>query len=263
MERITSKSNDKIKLAAALRSDVRERHEHALFFLEGARLCCDAALCGVKILEAFFTDEALVKYSDRAEIIAEASDSVYLIDNELCGRLSDTKAPQGVFCVCKMLDKTESCNKIDEKGKYIALDNIQSPDNLGAISRTAEAFGLSGLIVGAGCDIYNAKAQRAAMGSLLRLPVIETDDLPKLLSEASRKGMLTAAAVPDSTERSISSLSFENGVVCVVGNEGAGVSDEVLNACGIKMTIPMKGRAESLNAAAAAAVLVWEMTRDR
>ncbi len=262
MERITSKANEKIKLAAALRSSARERRGRGLFFLEGARLCCDAALCGVSITDAFLTEEAFLKYADRAGIIASAAGRVYLIDNGLCGRLSDTKAPQGIFCICKMLDKTESCNKIDEKGKYIALDNVQSPDNLGAISRTAEAFGLSGLVVGSGCDIYNAKAQRASMGSLLRLPVIETNSLPKLLEEASRGGMLTAASVPDETAQSVFALSRGGGVICVVGNEGSGISREVMEACETRVTIPMRGRAESLNAAAAAAVLMWEMTRN-
>jgi len=223
MEKITSKANEKIKLAAALRTSARERRECGLFFLEGARLCCDAAQCGVSILDAFLTEEAFLKYADRAGIIAAAAQNVYLIDDSLCGRLSDTKAPQGVFCVCKMLDKTESCNKIDEKGKYIALDNIQSPDNLGAVSRTAEAFGLSGLIVGSGCDIYNAKAQRASMGSLLRLTVIETGYLPEIIAKASRSGMLTAASVPDDTAQSVFALSREGGVICVVGNEGAGI----------------------------------------
>ncbi len=263
MEKITSRSNDKIKLAAALRSNARVRREHGLFFLEGARLCCDAAQCGVKFREVYFTAETLEKYADKNKVIAAAADSVYLIDAALCDKLSDTKTPQGVFCVCKMLDKTESCNKIDEKGKYIALDNIQSPDNLGAVSRTAEAFGLSGLIVGEGCDIYNPKALRASMGALLRLPIIETDNLPAMIAGLSRIGMKTAAAVPDVGAQSVSDISFEGGAVCVVGNEGSGISDGVLNACELTVTIPMKGRAESLNAAAAAAVLIWEMTRER
>ncbi len=262
MDKITSKSNEKIKLAAALSSSSRERRRRGLFFVEGVRLCRDAAQSGITIKDAFFTEEAFAKHPETVSIIAEKAEYVCLIDARLCAKLSDVKSPQGVFCVCKMLDKTKSCNKIDEKGKYISLDNVQSPDNLGAISRSAEAFGLSGLIISSGCDVYNPKAQRAAMGSLLRLPVFETSSLPRLLSEASLKGMLTAAAVPDASAQSVFALSTDGGVICVTGNEGAGVSQEVADACDISVTIPMRGGAESLNAAAAAAVLMWEMTRN-
>lgn len=138
---------------------------------------------------------------------------------------------------------------------------MQDPSNLGAVLRTAEAFGMSGVIVGGGCDIYNPKALRAAMGSSMRISVLTTVNLPFLLIFAAKKGMLTLASTPSDGAKKITDMSFSGSVICVVGNEGSGISPEVMSACTLPVTIPMRGRAESLNAAAAAAVLMWELTK--
>ena len=99
------------------------------------------------------------------------------------------------------------------------------------------------------------------MGSSLRINVIETDSLVSFIENANRNGMLTLASTPQADSVKISDIAFEGGVVCCVGNEGSGLSDEVIAACSHKVTIPMKGRAESLNASAAAAILMWEISR--
>lgn len=261
MEKITSKSNEKIIIAAKLLQSAGFRRESGLFVLEGARLCSDAVSRGIRVLECLSTARAREKYPDRLAGVLAASRANFDISEELSRRLSDTDSPQGIICVCKTLDKTNNCNKIDYNGRYIALDHIQDPSNLGAVARTAEALGLSGLIAAGGCDIYNPKAQRAAMGALLRLPVLETDCLPALLSSLSERAVLTAAAVPDPGATSVAELDFSSAAVCVVGNEGSGVSPEVAAACSVKVTVPMAGAAESLNVAAAAAILMWEMVR--
>lgn len=261
MLKITSRSNEKIKLAAHLKSSTKARREAGLFLLEGARLCSDAAACGVEIAQAFFTGEALKKYSEYINQIVGNAAECCEITEEISSQLSDTKAPQGVFCLCKILDKTESHNKIDFNGKYIALENIQDPSNLGAICRTAEALGISGLIVSSGCDIYNPKALRAAMGSSLRLNIVETENLSSLLIFANQKGMLTLASVVSPKAEAISSQPITGGVICVIGNEGSGISAEIAEACEKKVTVPMKGKAESLNASACAAILMWELMR--
>ena len=261
MDKIISRSNEKIKFAALLKDSAAARRDSGLFLLEGARLCSDAAAGETVISQAFFTAEAIEKYAGYAEIIAKTSRECYEISEEISCRLSDTRSPQGIYCVCKSLDKTEIGNKIDCSGKYIALENIQDPSNLGAICRTAEALGISGLIVSGGCDIYNPKALRAAMGSSLRLPVIETDDLAALLIFANQKGMLTIASVISNEALDITGFHAGGGFICVIGNEGSGISREVQNACAKKITIPMKGKAESLNASAGAAILMWELMR--
>jgi TrmH family RNA methyltransferase len=261
MEKITSRSNEKIKQASALLNSSKARQESGLFLLEGARLCEDAAKNGIEIERLFFTVTAAGKYSERlASVFAKASEC-YEIPEDISLRLSDTQSPQGVFCVCRVQKKSNPETALDYKGRYIALENIQDPSNLGAVSRAAEALGISGLIVSGGCDIYNPKAQRAAMGSLLRISVIPTENLASLLIFSKQKGMLTLASTPDSGAVSISDVKPEGGAVLVVGNEGSGITREVMDICSIRVTIPMKGRAQSMNAAAAAAILMWELVK--
>lgn len=261
MDTITSRNNPKIKYYSKLTADSSFRKSEGLFTLEGQRLCCDASQSGICVTDAFVTENAMKKYASSLDLLIEKSDRFFIINDEVSARISDTKNSQGVFCICKTLDKQHNIDKINYNGIYIALENLQTPSNLGAAARTAEALGLDGMIVSGGCDIYNPKAQRAAMGSLLRLDVIETDSLPEFLSQCSAHSMKTYAAVPDSSAPSVTEIDVSSGAVCVVGNEGNGLSDEVINACSHRITIPMRGRAESLNAASAAAVIMWEMVR--
>ncbi len=261
MEILTSRNNAKIKLAAALCTSADTRRETGLFLLEGARLCFDAARCGVPIESVFVTRSAFSRFSDMLSEIIPKSGAVYEIDEALQSKISDTKTPQGVFCICKMLDKNADIDTINSNGKYLAFEELANPMNLGAAARTAEALGLSGLIVNGGCDIYNPKAQRAAMGSLLRLPIYETDSLSAFFGMLKERGMTTFAAVLLDDAESLLTTDFSGGVVCAVGNEGSGLKPQTIDAAIKKIRIPMKGTTESLNAAAAAAVIMWEMMK--
>ncbi len=260
MEKITARTNDKIKYAVRLGESVSLRREAGEFFLEGARLCSDAVQSGIEIRQAFFTAKAMMKYADYIGNIIDACDICYEISVEVSQKLSDTENPQGVFCICKMRDeKGSEC--INPDGKYLALENLQDPSNLGAVCRSVEALGLDGLIVSGGCDAYNPKALRASMGSLLRMNIINTPKLDDLIKEANSAGMKTFASVPRSTASDIRTVSKDGGVICCVGNEGNGLSEEVIESCSAAVVIPMEGRAESFNASAAAAILAWELKR--
>ena len=258
MEYITSKTNEKIKFFTKLSSSSKFRKETSLFTLEGVRLCLDALESKAEITSFFFTEKAKAKFPEAVSSLSLYSENSFVITEELSEKLTDTQSPQGVFCVVKARQNSLA---IDPKLCYIALDGIQDPSNLGALARTAEALGISGLILYNCCDIYNPKSLRASMGAFFRLPVFITDDLCRLLVNKSVEGMLTIAAVPDRSSEDFSSLSFKNGAICVIGNEGNGISEKVKNACSKKAVITMKGRAESLNAAAAGAILMWEMMR--
>ena len=255
---LTSRANALVKQTAAVRRSARERRESGLFFLEGARLCADAVSSGTVVSACLYTDEAAQKYADRLQTVLSAAEKSARITPELAAYLSETPSPQGVFCLCRM---RETDAQIDAAGKYLALSDVQNPDNLGAITRTAEAVGIDGIIVEGGCDLYNPKAQRAAMGSLLRVPITETTDLCALLETCRSAGMQVLASTPDADATPITRVSFSGGTVCVVGNEGAGLREEILVSC-TRVTIPMRGRAESFNASAAATILLWEMTRE-
>lgn len=260
MESLTSKTNEKIRSAVSVRDSSRARRESGMFFLEGARLCSDAAENGIKIFRTFLSRSALKKYGERCESIISASEEVYEISEEVAAKLSDTQNPQGIFCICRTKKSAENV-PLKADGRYLLLENVQDPSNLGAISRTAEALGIDGLIVCGGCDIYNPKALRASMGSALRLNIISRADAIGAIKEADGKGMLTLASTPDRNSAKITDVNMSGGVVCVVGNEGNGVTEETMNACRMRVTIPMDGRAESLNAGTAAAILIWEMVR--
>ena len=261
MERLTAKSNDKIKAAVSVRDSARIRREQHLFFLEGARLCGDAAENGVQIVRSFFTSQALEKYSAQSEKIIACSKENYEITDELAQKLSDTQNSQGIFCVCKEDEKQISADKINPNGKYILLENVQDPSNLGAVSRVAEALGIDGMFVCGGCDIYNPKALRASMGSALRLNIISCPSAVELVKKLNKTGIMTLASTPRKDSVIITDVPMDGGVCCVVGNEGNGITDETMNACTHRVTIPMEGRAESLNASTAAAILIWEMKR--
>lgn len=261
MELITSRNNEKIKYAVKLRDSSSFRKECGEYFIEGARLCSDAAKSGVEIITAYVTDNALRKYAEYFCDVENACKNCFTVSEEVSEKMSDTKNPQGIFCVCKMLDKNINIGKIKNNKKYVALDDISNPSNFGAICRTAEALGVEGIIVGGGCDIYNPKVQRASMGALFRLGVYECDKLSQVLSTLKGSGMKIYATVPDCDALPITEADMSDGVVCVIGNEGNGVCEETKSVSTALVTIPMKGRAESFNASAAASITMWEMMR--
>ncbi len=259
MNRLDSVSNEKIKTAVKIAASSKARKEAGLFFLEGLRLCRDSALTGTVIRYAFVTDKAYEKFASDADFIFSKAAEAYLISEAVADKLSLTQTSQGFFCLCEK-EPSLSLSSIDFRGKYIALENIQDPANLGAICRTAEALGIKGAILYGCCDRYSPKSQRAAMGSLLRLPVFESADLCRDIEFLKEKGMTVYATSPDSSAEKITQISMDSGTVCVIGNEGNGVSEAVFSLCR-KVTIPMQGNAESLNASMAAAITMWEMMR--
>lgn len=258
MEKITSRSNEKIKRFIKLCDSSKDRKEQSLYTLEGARLCYDALLSGEQFFEFYFTEKAQEKFRMQVRAICEKAENCYIISDEVASKLSSTQSPQGLFAIVK---QRQIPLAFDSKLCYIALDGIQDPANLGTLSRTAEALGINGLILYNCCDVYNPKSLRASMGAFFRLPLLFTDDLPMLLKNKAIEGMLTVAAVPDRDSEDITSFDFSGGAITVIGNEGNGVSEPVINACVKKAVIPMKGRAESLNAAAAGAIVMWEMMK--
>lgn len=255
---LQSRSNAKIKEYCHLTASAKYRREKGLFTLEGLRLCADAAQSGLSVQMLFLTADAEEKGGARLAALLRAAQLVFTVPDEVSGKLADTVSSQGVFAVLQMPPETPL--SVRKGGKYVLLDQVQNPQNLGAIARTAEAFGADGLLVGGGCDRYNPKALRASMGSLLRLPVYETADLAAAVTEIG-KTVPTFATVPDSAAQSICAQDFSGGAAVIIGNEGNGICDAVLAAAQREVTIPMRGKAESLNAAAAATVTIWEMMK--
>ena len=257
---VTSKDNAQIKNTVKLKKSAKYRKETGCFIAEGVRVCVDAALSGAQIISLFVTESAADKNTDSFEMLSTRAGKTYMVTPELFALISDTQTPQGFLCVIKTLDKSAVFDKINDGGKFLALDNVQDPNNLGTILRSAEAFGVNGVIMSSDCcDVYNPKVVRGSMGAVFRLPVLITGCLSDWFSLNPR--LNTYAAVVDGSAEKVTDITFEEPCAVVIGNEGNGLKPETAASCKRQITIPMNGKAESLNASAAAAILIWEMVK--
>lgn len=257
MEKITSKNNQLVKDTKKLITSSRARQEKNAFVLEGARLCFDVLNSVYKVKCLLITQTAYDKYSDTADKIISIAQSAYFISDDIADKLSDTANCQGIFVVCEMKDK----EKTEYSKKVIALDNVQDPANVGAVIRTAEALGISNIIAYNCCDIYNSKTLRASMGSVLRMNISLCDNLEKELLLLRSKGYKIYSTVPDRAAKPITEIDFSVPCVSIIGNEANGVERNIKAVSDALVTIPMMGRAESLNAGMAASIIMWEMLR--
>ncbi len=261
---VTSKDNQWVKEWRRLNDSAKYRRETGLFAIEGARLCGDAMRSGVALQAVLYTASALAVYGNVVEPLLASADTVVEISPELSRHMSDTINPQGVFCIAKMLDNSLIIDKINIIGTYSALEDIQDPGNMGTIIRTAEALGLDGILLSDGCcDIYNPKVLRASMGGVFRLPLMRVGDMAQAVVALQEKGLTAFACVVDANATPITEAGMGKGSVALIGNEGNGLRADTIAACKHSVTIPMTGRAESLNASMAAGIILWEMCRNK
>ena len=201
---INSKDNPKIKLFRKLMSGKKARDEYGLFVLEGARLCADAAkesLDGnIEIKYIFISEQANKKYYDLLENSGlrkcVKDDCLFEISDELAEKMSDEGKSQGVFIIAEKLDKEFSVDNILKSGRYIVLDGLQDPGNVGTLLRTADAVGASGVVLTGNCaDVYNPKVVRSAMGSMSRINIFVENDFEKVVGLFKNQGIRVSAAV--------------------------------------------------------------------
>lgn len=259
---ITSKDNKNIKETIKLINSSKDRYKNKLFVIEGLRLCMDAYITDVHIKTVFYTHDAMLKHKEEIEKLISKSEQHYIVSDSIMKLLSDTQTPQGIVCVCTMLDKYITLDKIDINGKYIAFEDLKDPANLGTILRTLEALGFEAVILSRGCcDIYNSKVLRGSMGAVFRLKILKCDNIVNDIKILNNRGFRTYACVVDRTADYITGVNFKNGDIAIIGNEANGLTNEMINTCKYKITIPMLGKAESLNACAASNIVMWEMMR--
>ncbi len=255
--KITSKDNSLIKFISRLQSQSSARKESGLFVLEGLRICSDAYENGIRFDKLIVSDSAFQKYEKEILQFSFNSDECVRIPDSIFKKISDTTSPQGIIAVSKIPENNKL--KIEKTGRYIALENISDPSNLGAVARTAEALGVSGIILSSGgCDPYSPKSLRASMGTLLRVPLFIFENFAEEISACPLK---TYACVVDKTAQSICEFELGDGSVMIIGNEANGITEETKKSADYLLTIPMRGRAESLNAAVAASISMWEMMK--
>lgn len=261
MEVIKSKDNKTVKYISKLISNTKYRREEGRFVVEGVRLCEETLKSDISIEILLVSLSALDKYSGIIQNLIAISNKVICVDDRIFSGLSDTKTPQGVLCVVKTLDKQAYFDTINKNGIILALDNIQDPSNLGTILRSADALGVDGVVLSHNCcDIYSPKVVRGSMGAIFRIPFIITDNLSMYIRDFNKFGT-SYACVLDDTAVTINNTKFLRPSLSVIGNEGNGVSKEVIDACMKKLYIPMHNNAESLNAAVAASIIMWEMVK--
>lgn len=258
---ITSRRNELLKETVRLVRSAEERRAQGLFVVEGARLCYDAFRSRIPVERLFYVSQAEQKYSEYLHPLQKWAKEVFTLEPHAAELLSATKTSQGVYAVCR-LPALLPAEKAPVQGKYLAAENIQDPGNLGAMMRTGEALGISGLfLLGKCCDPFSPKVLRAGMGAVFRLPLYEAPVFSETASALHGQGFTTFAAVPDASAEKVTQCDFPQGSVLLVGNEGNGLLPETIRACSHCVTIPMAGRAESLNAASSSAILMWEMMR--
>lgn len=256
MNIITSRNNPLITRISKL-ADKKYRDTERLFTIEGIKLAEEAIICGVEIEYIFFTENCNIFENKLLNCRKFAvSDNVY-------SKISNEKSPQGVFCVIKYIDnfhkKVKIYNTVSNNGRVFICSAIRDPGNLGTVIRTAAAFGINELILSHDCaDIYNLKTIRASMGALFRQRITVADDIKQAVLNLMESGYTVYAAALSANASDIRDVCIDGKTCFAVGNEGHGLDDDFIAVCSGTVTIPMSAGTESLNAASASAILMWE-----
>lgn len=259
---ITSTSNIKVKNVANLLISAKARRESGTFVVEGERIVRE--IPNDRILECYVTEsfERMLRQGEKS-----LGDVAYeVVSDQVFKKMSDTKSPQGVLCVVKKSDAVldDFLNGRKDGGlKLLVLEGVQDPGNLGTMIRTAEGAGIDCVIAdNATVDIYNPKVTRSTMGSLFRVPIFYVEDLQKVLSGLKDCGVKLCAAHLRG-EADYCDVDYGSRVAILIGNEGNGLSDAVSNMSDLLVKIPMSGKVESLNAAVAAALMMYEVRKSK
>lgn len=256
---ITSKDNPVIKLYQKLSSSKKERLQYGLFVLEGYRIVEDALKESANIRNLLITEQSYEKYSEALLQADLRNTRLIVISNELGRKIASTDSTQGVFAICAI--PVDRSLYFRQNGRYIILHHLQDPGNLGMIIRTADALGMDGVVMCGCCDLYSPKTIRSTMGSVFRMNIIVENDEDALFEAIERDGVRTYAAVIDKDAVSLTECSFDGTSAVMIGNEGNGLPKETAARCTGRMIIPMNGNINSLNAAMAAGIFMWELKK--
>ncbi len=250
METLSSLKNPRVQRWRSLK-ERKARKETGLFLVEGRKMVAEA-------LASDFAVETILCDAEQAEqyaaLLSQAETA--LLPAHVLAAVCDTKTPQGIAAVVRMHPPAQLGKRL------VALDGVQDPGNVGTILRTADCAGMEGLLLSEQCaDVFSPKVLRATMGSVFRMPLEVTGDLPGRLMELRGQGYSVLSSQLDGTP-----FYHRQGVgeryVLVVGNEGNGVSLPVQQVATHRLRLPMRGGSESLNAAVAAGIMMYELTRE-
>ncbi len=269
-EYISSRSNAKVVMLGKL-SDKKHRDRESVFLADGVKLAQEAVkyarpLYLILAESVLDTDAA----NDTAGQYKDAGIPIYVFSDAAFDKISTEKSPDGIIAALAymtglhMFTMRGDISKFDDwqnGRRLLLLDSIRDPGNLGTILRSAEAMGITGVILAGCADIYNRKTVRAAMGTLFRMPLYIADDSIPLIHKMKDSGRRVLAAALGEHTLTLGDYDVLVTDCPVIGNEGHGLSDDVIGACTACVRIPMAGNTESLNAASAAVCILWESYR--
>ena len=245
---IESVHNDIIKLIVSLK-EKKNRDEQSLFIVEGIKQVSEIPK-DWKIKFVLATE----KYKDFR------ADKLYITTEKIFKKISDTKTPQEILAVVEK-QVVDIENILSKKGIFVVVDTLQDPGNIGTIIRTAESFGCKGIFISKNSvDIYGDKVIRSTMGAIFNIPIVQECDIVSLIKKMKQKQVKTYAFSLD-TKNMLSKFKFEKNVALIIGNESKGISKDVLDVVDDKIKIDMWGKSQSLNAAVACSVAIYEISK--
>jgi len=259
---ISSKQNSLVKYIRSLR-DKRTREKEGHFVVEGLNFVNEALSSGI-IPEKLIISESAGDNLKAADIIKQVSNraSIVRVSDSVMEYMSETETPQGVMSLLKIPEVSLTSLPVLTKSVFIIMDGIQDPGNVGTVIRTADAFGMTGVMMSKGCaDLYNSKTLRSTMGSLFHLPVLRDVAATELVDFLQSRSICTAVTCLEEEVLPIEDLNLVFPLALVFGSEARGVSTELRQAGDYLMKVPMVGAAESLNVGVAAGIVIYEASR--
>lgn len=252
MEMITSRQNALCTHIRKLTTSGAYRRQQGEFLCDSPKLLEEALLRGGNLHTVVCTESAVLPP-------IPAGVRMIQVPGDVMKSISPAQTPQGVLAICGMMNRTLP-EKLEGK-RYVVLDGVQDPGNVGTILRTADAFSADGLLLVNACaDLYNPKTIRATMGAVFRCPVWSCD-VPALQNLLKVSGLPLYGAALRADTVDARTMDYSRCAIAI-GSEGRGLSQEVLDRCDQTVLIPMQSHCESLNAAIAATVLLWEAARN-
>lgn len=262
---ITSKSNSTIVKIGKLH-EKKYRNIEKMFICDGVKLFFESCEFCEKIAYIIlnnntdFDDKVIKKIKEK---ISEGTE-VLCVTEEVFSKISKENAPQGIITIVKYLETThcfsESSINFDSNDKILVIESVRDPGNIGTIIRNSAAFGIDKLVLTSDCaDIYSTKVIRASMGAIFKVKIDVVENLPKTIHNLKNIGKRVLCAGLTNNSLVLGKDRIGINDVIVIGNEGHGVSSELISLCDQIITIPMKSNTESLNAAIAASIFMWEL----
>ena len=246
-QRITARKNPLIQQVRRLLSSRRERQQAGLFAADGIKLLEEAVHWWPGLDTVILSEEVQVTLPDHIRTVR--------VSREIMEYISPMETPQGALFLCRLPEKTEF---VPKPGMLI-LDGLQDPGNLGTVLRTADALDTPVVLLEGCADPYSHKVVRASMGAVFRMPIVQSDW--KTVREACRTAAIPVAVTALSHRAKDLRQAPLDTMAVVIGSEGQGVRQEILEEADAELIIPMSGRCESLNAAIAAAIVMWQMKK--